>query len=228
MNATVEAAFRCRTRWAIAFAWGLWLAVQSAMAAAQVSSEAKGTVTLMAGQAGAPVGGIPQQVADPGVPAPNSTLHATAFRLVAGYHFAEFVSAEIGISHFGSFNSSTPYATIDTLQAQSSIIAAEADLVGHLPFASRGRVNVALGLAETALHTTLATTLGTTLPGGIPSDENVHRTGATAGVELEFRLTDMSSLLVGYHGYTHVGSGKLAGSASGQVNVILAGVHFEF
>jgi hypothetical protein len=217
-----------RAGWPLVLFLVLALGVAADRAAAQVSSESKGTVTLMVGEASAPIGGIPNQVASPGGPTPQSTQHAKGFRLAAGYNFAKFLSAEFALSYFGQYNRSVPYAAGDTLEAQSAIVAIEGDLVGRLPIAPFARVNLSLGIAETGLHTTLSTIFGTALPGNIPADENVRRFGPAGGAELEFRLSERSSLLVGYHGYAHVGSSRLAGSAAGRVGAILAGAHFEF
>jgi hypothetical protein len=217
-----------RASWPLAVFVVSALGLVSDCALAQAASEGKGTVTILIGEASAPVGGIPEQVANPGSPAPKLNQHGKAFRLASSYHFAQFLSAEFGLSYFGPFNSSTAYGVGDTLQAQSQVIVIETDLVGHIPVAPRARFNLSAGIAETALHTTLSTVFGTPLPPGIPTDENIRRTGVAGGIELEFRLTQMSSALLGYRRYTHVGSGRLAGSASGEVSALFAGLHFEF
>jgi hypothetical protein len=159
---------------------------------------------------------------------PQSDTHANAFRLLAGYHFSEYFSVMAGVSHMGTLKSRAAYAQGDTLRADTSLNVLEADLVGHLPFASRGRVDFSAGLTETALHTTVSTAAGSALPVGEDGDQNVRRLGATAGLDVEWRLTDITSLLLGYHVYPRVGSSKLRDSASGSPGMLLAGVQFEF
>lgn len=204
------------------------LALAPTAARAQVSSIGKGLMTLELGRGSMPVGAIATQVADPGTDVPHSTASATAFRLLAGYHFAEYLSVEVGITHVGFMKSSAVYAGTDVLRAQTTLQVIEGDLVGHWPFARNARVDLSLGIAETGLHTTLATQNGTALPTGETGEQKVRRLGPTAGLDLEYRLTDTTSVLIGYHAYAHVGSPVLRDSASGTASTLFAGAHFEF
>ncbi len=197
-------------------------------AVAQVASEGKGILVVEVGQGAAPVGGIASQVANPGVAAPSDALHRTAFRFVAGYHFAEQLSVEVGVGHLGTFHSSAAYNGTDVLTAEDSLLVIEGDLVGNIPLSANTRIDLTLGLAESALKTTLTTAHGSALAAGQASTDNVRRLGATAGVDLEWRLGEVSSVIVGYHLYARVGSPVLRDSASGTAKAILAGLKFEF
>jgi hypothetical protein len=199
-----------------------------APARAQVSSEGKGTLTLELARGSAPVGGIASQVANPGTDVPHSTEHGNGFRLMAGYHFAEQFSVEVGLSYFGSMNSHAAYAGTDVLNAQATLIVVEGDLVATIPIAPRARIDFDAGVTDSGLHTTASTQNGTALPIGESGDDNVHRIGATAGASFEWRLGDVSSLIIGYHAYARVGSSRLRDSVSGTATGLFAGVHFEF
>ena len=207
---------------------GLALAALAAPADAQVASLAKGILTIEVGQGSAPVGGIAAQVAGSGATAPHNTQHGTALRFLAGYHFAEHVSVEVGVGHLGNFHSSAAYGGTDVLRAEESLLVIEGDLVGNIPLTANTRIDLTLGIAESALKTTLTTQFGSALATGQSSTDNVRRFGATAGVDLEWRLGDVSSVIVGYHLYPRVGSPALRDSASGTAKVILAGLKFEF
>jgi outer membrane protein with beta-barrel domain len=210
----------------------VWLSVAfgalSFPAHAQVASEGKGLLTLELGQGYAPVGGIASQVANPGTQASRDTLHATAFRFMAGYQFAEQLSAEVGVGHVGTMHSTAAYGAGDNLTAAASLVVVEADLVGHFPLTANTRLDLTLGITDTALQTTLSTQNGSALPIGQTNSDNVHRLGATAGVDLEWRLGDVSSVILGYHVYPRVGSTVIRDSAYGTAKAILAGLKFEF
>jgi hypothetical protein len=200
----------------------------AAPAVAQVASEGKGTLTIQVGQASAPFGGIAAAVADPGVSASRDSLHALAFRFAAGYHFAEQVSAEVAVGHLGTMNSYAPYNGTDVLNVQTSLLVVEGDLIANIPIAPDARIDFTGGIAETGLQSSITTQAGSALPVGQNASDNVRRFGVTAGADLEWRLGDVTSVLVGYHLYTHVGSSVLRDSASGNVGAIFGGVRFQF
>jgi hypothetical protein len=207
---------------AVALAW------PGARVHAQVVSEGKGLLTLEMGQGSAPVGGIASQVANPGTPGMRDVAHAFAFRFMAGYQFASYMSVEVGLGRFAKMNSSAPYAGGDTLIVQSALVIIEADVVGHFPLTPSSRLDLSLGITDTGLATTLSTRNGSALPIGQTASDHAHRVGATTGVDLEWRLGSVSSLIVGYHLYPHVGSSVLRDSTSGTAKAILGGVKFEF
>lgn len=206
----------------------LGLAAVSGPAAAQVASEGKGILTIEFGQAAAPFGGIADAVADPSAAASHDTLHSFAFRFSAGYHFAEQLSVEVAVGHLGTMNSYAPFNATDVLNVQTSLLMVEGDLVANIPVAPDARIDFTGGIAETALQSSISTQNGSSLPSGQGTSDNVRRFGLTAGVDFEWRLGDVTSILVGYHAYTHVGSSVLRDSASGTVGAILGGVRFQF
>ena len=207
---------------------GVVLAALALPAAAQVASLGKGLLTIEVGQGSAPVGGIASQVASPGASAARDTRHGTAFRFLAGYQFAEQLSVEVGVGHLGTFHSSAAYNGTDVLSAEDSLLVIEGDLVGHFPLTPNTRIDLTIGLAESALKTTLTTRNGSALASDQPATDNVRRFGPTAGVDFEWRLGDVTSVIVGYHLYPRVGSPTLRDSAFGTAKAILAGLKFEF
>jgi outer membrane protein with beta-barrel domain len=209
-------------------AFGVALLALSVAAQAQVASERKGLLTLELGQGAAPVGGIAGQVAGSSTAASRDVRHAFAFRFMAGYQFAEQLSVEVGVGRIGAMNSSAPYAVGDTVTAAASLVIVEADLIGHIPLTPGTRVDLTIGATDTALLTSLSTQNGSALPAGQSSTDNVRRFGATAAIDLEWRLGDVTSLIVGYHVYARVGSPLLRDSASGTAKAILGGFKFEF
>ena len=211
-----------------AAAVGLLLAALALPASAQVASLGKGLLTVEVGQGSAPVGGIAAQVASPDTSAPRDTRHGTAFRFLAGYQFAEHVSVEVGVGRLGTFHSSAAYNGTDVLAAEDSLLVIEGDLVGHFPLTQNARVDLTLGLAESVLKTTLTTEHGSALATDQAGRDNVRRLGPTAGIDLEWRLGEVTSVIVGYHLYPRVGSPALRDSASGTATAILAGLKFEF
>ena len=195
---------------------------------AQVASLGKGVLTLQLGRGAAPVGGIATDLVDPAANASHDILHGKAFRFSSGYHFAEQLSFEIGFGHLGTMTSSARYLASDVLNVETSLFVIDADLVANIPVAPSARVDITLGVAESALHSTVRTQNGSALPAGTNGGDNVRRLGVTAGLDLEWRISDVVSVLVGYHAYTHVGSPTLRDSASGTATAILAGFRFEF
>ncbi|GEM_PF-4768248 len=215
-----------RIRRASPLALAALCALAAAPAVAQVVSEGKATLTLQGGLGYAPVGGIADQVV--GLPGSGGTRHATAFRLMAGYQFAEQLSFDVGVAHVGTMSSSAPYNGTDVLGADVTLSVLEADLVGHIPVTPNSRVDLTAGIAESSLHTLVSTQQGSLLPPGESGDDNVRRLGPTLGADLEWRLGDVVSVMAGCHVYTRVGSPKLADSASGTVKLLLVGIHLEF
>jgi hypothetical protein len=199
-----------------------------ATARAQVSSEGKGTITVEVGRGSGPFGDIAEQTADPSADVSHATVHPTAFRLLAGYHFAEQLSVDFGLVDLGSFSSSVPYAAGDTLTASTTLAIVEADLVARIPVASNVRFDITGGFAESGFNTSISTHNGSALPSGSESSAYVRRFGLTTGLDAEWRFSDVTSFILGYHLYTHVGSSRLAESASGTANGLFAGLHFEF
>jgi hypothetical protein len=199
-----------------------------APARAQVSSEGKGTLTLEVGHGSAPGGSIATQVVDQATTASHVDAHANGFRLVAGYHFAEQLTVEVGLAHLGSLASSAPYLGTDRLSSSSSMIVVEGDLVANIPVAPRARFDFTAGATVTGLHTTLSTLSGSGFPPGVTGDQNVRRFGATVGADFEWRLGDVTSIIIGYHFYNRVGSSRLLDSQGGNASGIFGGMHFEF
>jgi len=204
------------------------LALASAPAAAQVASQGRGQLTFTLGEGAGPVGNIAGDVVDQSRAAHEGTLRGFGFRLLAGYQYADFFSFEAGVMHVGPLRSRAGYLGTDQVVAEASLSAVEADLVGRVPFAPDGRIDLTLGAAGTALRTTLATVAGSALPIGQRSTVDERRLGVTIGADVEWRLSDDVSLLAGYHAYPGVGSHRVIGSGNGTMSLIAAGVHFEF
>lgn len=195
---------------------------------AQVASQGKGTLTLEFGQGRGPYGGIAAQTADSTLAADSVTEHRTAFRFLAGYHFAEQLSVDVGLADLGNYKSSAPYGHSDYVNASSVLIAVEAELTARIPIASNVRVDASAGIAETGLNTTMSTSNGSALPAGTAVTLNVKRFGPTAGLDFEWRLSDVTSVILGYHVYERVGSSSQLQSASGAASALFGGLHFEF
>jgi len=206
----------------------LLLLVAALPATAQVSSQGRGQLTFMLGQGSAPVGGIATDVVDQTRGSPESTLKHLGFRIVGGYQFADYVSAEAGVTHLGPFRGRAPYLGTDQVLAETSLAAIEADLVGRLPFAPDFRLDFVLGAVAERLETQISTINGSALPFGQRTTVDAHHIGVTVGADLEWRLSDHTSLIAGYHAYPGVGSSRLVGSANGTLSLVAAGVHFEF
>lgn len=197
-------------------------------AEAQVSSLGKGTITVELGRGSGPFGNIADQTVDPTGDISHSTVHPTAFRLLAGYHFAEQLSVDVGLVDLGHFKSSVPYASSDVLTASTTLAVVEADLVARIPVASNARIDLTGGLAESGFNTSISTRNGSALPAGSESSANVRHFGFTTGLDLEWRVGEVTSVILGYHLYTHVGSSSIPESAAGTANGIFGGLHFEF
>ena len=106
--------------------------------------------------------------------------------------------------------------------------AIEATVVGRVPLARDARLDVLIGVARTALNTTLSTLAGSSLPSAQPDPVDVRRFGATFGADAEWRLSEHTSLIIGYHAYPGVGSSRLVGTGNGTMTLLAGGVHFEF
>jgi hypothetical protein len=195
---------------------------------AQVSSQGRGQLTFMVGQGSGPMGGIASDVVDQSHTAPENSLKHMGFRFVGGYQFADFFSAEAGITHVGPLRSRAPYLAADEVVAEASLVAVEADLLARLPFARNFRLDLTFGAVAERLETQLYTTYGSLLPVGQPATVDVHQFGITVGADLEWRFTDNTSFMLGYHAYPDVGSDTRIGSAKGTLSLIAGGVHFEF
>lgn len=207
---------------------GAALLVAAASAHAQASSQGRGQLSFMVGQGSAPIGGIASDVVNQNHSAPESTLRHLGFRLVGGYQFAEYFSAEAGVTHLGRFSSRAPYLSADEVVAETSLVALEADLLGRLPIAPNLRLDLVLGAVAEGLETQLSTAHGSALPAGQRSLVDTNHLGVTFGADLEWRLTENTSLIFGYHAFPNVGSDTLIGSAKGTLSLIAGGVHVEF
>ncbi len=218
-------------------AWLVALAVASLPAAAQVTSQGRASIVFMAGQGSGPTGGIAADVVAasglvPGAhPAPDSRVRATAFRIGGGYQFADYMAAEVSLTHIGTLRSRAVYTATpagpDTLVAETEFDAVEAVLAGRITVSSDFRVDLSAGIATTGLRTTLRTELGSALPAE-PGTLNARRTGLAAGVDAEWRLGHSASLIAGYHLFSHVGSSQIVGLASGNMTLVAGGVRIEF
>jgi Outer membrane protein beta-barrel domain len=204
------------------------LLLTSTSVQAQVSSQGRGQLTFALGQGSGPLGGIATDVVEQSHGAPGTTLKHAGFRIAGGYQFADFVSAEAGITHLGPFRSRAPYLSTDEVIAEASLVAIEANLIGRVPLATNFRLDLTLGAMAERLETLVSSASGSALPPGQRSTVDSHHLGITLGADLEWRLTENTSLMVGYHAYPDVGSNNLIGSAKVTLSLIAAGVHFEF
>jgi hypothetical protein len=195
---------------------------------AQVVSQGRGQLTFMVGQGSAPAGGTATDVVAQERVGPETDLKHLGFRVVGGYQFADYVSAEAGVTHLGPFRARAAYLGTDQLLAETALTAIEANLVGKIPVAPVARVDLTLGIVAERLETQLSTVYGSTLPVGQQTPVDAHHFGVTLGADLEWRLTEHTSLIAGYHAYPGVGSSRLVGSANGILSLFGGGVHFEF
>ena len=196
-------------------------------ATAQVSSQGRGSMTFALGRGAGPLGSVATNVVAGANVAPDRTLRSSAFRVGGGYQFADYVGAEVALVHIGTLRSRARYGSTDTLVAETQFNAVEVDLVGRIPLAEDFRVDLSAGAAVSGLRTTLTTVQGSTLPPQ-PGALNARRVGPAAGADLEWRLGDSASLIVGYHLYSHVGSARIVGLASGTMTLLAAGLRIEF
>lgn len=207
--------------------WLALLAATAMPATAQVTSQGRGSMTFTLGQGSGPTGGIAADIVAGNRNAPDTKVHATTFRIGGGYQFADYGAAEVALTHMGTLRSRAPFAGTDTLVAETQFDAVEADLVGRIPLASSFRVDLSIGAALTGLKTTLKTQQGSALPPE-PGTLNARRAGLAAGVDAEWRLGPSVSLIAGYHLFSHVGSSKVVGLASGNMTLIAGGIRIEF
>ena len=198
---------------------------------AQVVSQGRGTLTLMVGRGGGPVGAVASEVAN-GTEEPKITQRSVGWRVAGGYNFADFVGFEAAISRIGYLKNQASYQPAanfsDQLHAATALNVVEANLVGRLPLTSGLRLDFTLGAAETSLDTTLSTQLGSSLPTGQANPIHVRRFGYDAGADAEWMLSDHLSALLGYHVYPNVGSNHTLGSANGTFSLVALGLHIEF
>jgi len=89
-------------------------------------------------------------------------------------------------------------------------------------------VDVTGGGAVTVSDTTLGTRLGSNLPPTQANPVHVRKYGGTAGVDLEWRLTDEYSLIVGDHFYPSIGSTSKIGAGHGTMSLLYGGLHIQF
>lgn len=225
-------AWRASTSWIVVF--GLGCATLVSMpnnAMAQVISQGRGTLTLMVGQGSSPTGGVATEVAEQ-APVPHITQHSFGWRLTGGYNFADFFSFEAGVARIGYAKSSAPYkpspAIADQVKAKTALNVVEANLVARAPLSQGFRVDLTLGLAETALDSSLSTALGSALPTGQANPVHARHFGYDAGIDGEWRLSENVSALVGYHAYPQAGSNTTIGSTRGTFSLLAAGLHMEF
>ena len=196
---------------------------------AQAVSQGRGSLLFTVGRGAGPVGGIATNIVAGANVARESTLHATGFRIGGGYQFADYFAAEVTLAHIGTLRSRAPFPPppTETLAAETEFTAIEAQLVARIPLADNVRLDLGAGAAATGLRTTLRTAQGSALPPE-PGTLNARRAGPTVGADVEWRLGESTSLIVGYHLYSHVGSSTIVGLASGNMTLIAAGLRLEF
>jgi hypothetical protein len=195
---------------------------------AQVESQGHGLLTLGLGQASAPYGNVAAGVAAGSTSVPTTTAHSIAWRIVGGYQFFDYMSGVVGISYANRLHSSAPYLGTDEITAITTISIIEAAVVAHVPLAKWVRVDLTGGAAVTASDTPFGTRLGSSLPLGQSADVHVRKFGATGGVDLEWRMSEVWSLIVGDHFYPGVGSASTVGAGHGTVSILYGGVNITF
>jgi len=195
---------------------------------AQVESQGHGQLTLGLGQARAPFGNVAAGVAEGSTSVPTTTARSIAWRIAGGFQFWDYASGQVGISYANRLNSSAPYLTTDEITGTTTITVIEAVLVAHVPLAKWLRVDVTGGGAVTVSDTTLGTRLGSNLPPTQANPVHVRKYGGTGGLDLEWRLTEEYSLIVGDHFYPSVGSASKIGAGHGTMSILYGGVHIQF
>lgn len=206
----------------------LLAALAGAPARAQVASQGRGQLTFMLGQGSAPVGRIATDVVNQNRASGQSDVKHLGFRLLSGYQFADYLAAAAGVTRLGAFRARETYLGTDAVVAETNFTAIEANLIGRVPLAANWRVDLTLGLAAERLETRLSTKNGASLPSGQSTLVAPHHFGVTLGADLEWRLSERTSLLAGYHAYPSVGSSRRIGSANGTLTLAGVGVNFEF
>lgn len=198
-------------------------------AQAQVGTQGHAFLTLMAGQGGGPFGNLASDVAAGTSSSSPSKKNALGWRIVGGYQFADYLGAQAGLARIGRIRSRANYVPAgDQVVAEATVNILEVSFVGRLPIAPHARIDVTAGGAETSVDTALYVTNGGFLPATQNTAPNVRRFGFTAGIDLEWQLTEHTSLLIGDHIYPRVGSSAIVGSARGTAQILGAGVNFEF
>ncbi|MBS0373486.1 MAG: outer membrane beta-barrel protein [Proteobacteria bacterium] len=203
------------------------MVVIATSAQAQASAVGHAILSILVGESRAPFCHLAQDVVDQALGNASDCSHA-GFRIVGGYQFAEHFSMQAGVMHAGSYVRSVPYQGSDMLTASADLNVVEADLVAHVPFLPFARLDLAAGLDESAFNTALSTAGGSALPAGQRNPVNVRRLGATLAADLEFRISEHTSLFAGYHAYVRAGSSRVIGSAAGTASLLGAGVSFQF
>lgn len=189
-------------------------------------------LSILFGEGTGPTGASAAEVVN-GTSLPVLAQHGFGWRVSGGYNYADYFALEAAIARIGYLKSQAPYrlsstSVADTLHSESVLSAVEFNLVGRLPLASRARVDITVGPAETSLNTTLSTQNGSGLPAGQSNPVHVRKFGFDAGFDAEWMWSEHVSLLAGYHMYPNAGSGRLPGSSSGTFSLLAAGVHIEF
>jgi hypothetical protein len=204
------------------------LLVLALPAFAQVESQGHGQLTLGLGQARAPFGNVAAGVAEGSTSVPTTTAHSIAWRIAGGFQFWDYMSGQVGISYANRLHSNAPYLATDEITGTTTISIIEAVLVAHVPLAKWLRVDVTGGGAVTVSDTSFSTRLGSTLPPTQSNPVHVRKYGGTGGVDLEWRLSEEYSLIVGDHFYPSVGSASKIGAGHGTVSILYGGLHIQF
>jgi len=195
---------------------------------AQIESQGHGQLTIAVGQASAPFGNIATGYADSTTSVPTTTAHSIAWRIMGGYQFSDYLGAEAGISYADRFTSNAPYLANDEVTSTTTISIVEAAFVARIPLATWVRIDLTGGAAVTACDSSFGTKLGNNLPLGQSNPVHVRKFGAAAGVDLEWRMSEVWSLIVGDHFYPGVGSSSTIGAGHGTLSILSGGVHIQF
>ena len=195
---------------------------------AQVASQGRGQLTLSIGEGSAPLGNVAAAVADSSSSVPTSTGRALAWRVAAGYQFADYVSAETAIAYITRIRSRAPYLTSDQITASTTAEIIELEAVGHIPLSSSLRLDLTAGAALTGLNDSLGTVLGNSLPPGQNGLAHSRTLGAVLALDAELRLSENVSLIAGDHLYPGAGSSSVVGVARGTLSILAAGIHVQF
>jgi hypothetical protein len=197
-------------------------------AQAQVGTQGHAFLTLMAGQGSGPFGSLASDVVAGTSSSSPATKSGVGWRMVGGYQFADYLGAQAGLARIGQIRTRANYGNSEQVVAEATVNILEVSFVGRLPIAPHARIDVTAGGAETSFDTSLYVTNGGALPVTQNSAPNVRRFGFTAGIDLEWQLTEHTSVLIGDHIYPRVGSSAIVGSARGTAQILGAGVNFEF
>ncbi len=207
--------------------WLIGLVLLSNPVEAQVVSQGRAFMTLLVGQADAPVGNYAAEAANQ-TALPNITQHSVGWRISGGYHFADYFSLETAIARLGYLKSQAQYQAADTLKAQTTFNTIELNLIARVPLASHLRLDFTGGAAETSLNSTFSTQLGSGLPAGQANPAHIRNFGFDAGLDAEWMVSDHLSVIAGYHAYPNVTLSRLSGSGRGTFALPAVGLHIDF